>query len=83
MRIIGETKDGFILEASKDDVAGLEGLYAHEKHFKLGDLIDFDRFHSKFRSINSALNDINRLKEAAQRIIDSAEWVEEFRNDRV
>ena len=81
MRIIGKTEDGFILEASKDDVAGLGGLYAHEKKFNVGDLIDFDKFHNKYRSIDSALNDISRLKAAAQRIIDSAEWVEEFRNE--
>ena len=31
MKIIGETKDGFILEASKDDVAAMEGLYVHQK----------------------------------------------------
>lgn len=80
MRIIGKTDDGFILEATKEDVAGLEGLYTREKNFRVGDLIDFDKFHNKYRSIESALNDINRLKEAAQRIIDSAEWVEEFRN---
>ena len=80
MKIIGKTDDGFILEATKEDVAGLEGLYTREKNFRVGDLIDFDKFHNKYRSIESALNDINRLKEAAQRIIDSAEWVEEFRN---
>ena len=40
MKIIGKTEDGFILEASKDDVAGLEGLYSHAKSFKVGDLID-------------------------------------------
>ena len=80
MRIIGKTEDGFILEASKDDVAGLEGLYTNEKNFRVGDLIDFDKFHNKYRSVESALNDISRLKAAAQRIIDNAEWVEEFRN---
>ena len=82
MRIIGKTEDGFILEATKDDVAALEGLYTHEKNFRVGDLIDFDNFHSKYRSINSALNDISRLKAAAQRIIDSAKWVEEFRSGK-
>jgi len=80
MRIIGKTEDGFILEASRDDVAGLEGLYTHEKKFNVGDLIDFDKFHKKYRSIDSALNDISRLKAAAQRIIDNVAWVEEFRN---
>ena len=40
MKIIGKTKDGFILEASKDDVAALENLYSHQKTFNVGDLIE-------------------------------------------
>lgn len=35
MRIIGKTEYGFILEATKEEVARLEGLYAHEKNFTL------------------------------------------------
>lgn len=80
MRIIGKTEDGFILEATKDDVAGLEGLYAHEKNFKVGDLIDINGLCRKYKSIHMALNDIDNLKRSAQRIVDNAAWVEEFRN---
>lgn len=80
MKIIGTTNDGFILEATRDDVAALEGLYSHEKRFKVGDLIDVYGLFTKYRSINMALNDISKLKYSAQNIIDSADWVEEFRN---
>lgn len=80
MKIIGKTDDGFILIASKEDVAGLEGLYTHEKQFKVGDLIDVNGLCSKYRSIDIALDDIDRLKRSAQRIIDNAKWVEEFQN---
>lgn len=78
MRIIGKTNDGFILDASKNDVAALEGLYSHEKRFEVGDVIDIHGLFSKYSSIRSALRDINKLKESAQKIIDSAEWVKEF-----
>ena len=78
MRIIGKTNDGFILDASKNDVAALEGLYSHEKRFEVGDVIDIYGLFSKYSSVRSALRDIDKLKESAQRIIDSAEWVKEF-----
>lgn len=78
MKIIGSTDGGFILEASRDDVNALEGLYSHEKKFHVGDAIDVYGLFSKYRSIRNALNDINNLKQSAQRIIDSADWVEKF-----
>lgn len=79
MKIIGETKDGFILEASKDDVAAMEGLYSHQKKYEVGDLIDIEGLFSRYANINNALNDINRLRISAENIIKAAAWVEEFR----
>ena len=35
MKIIGKTKEGFIIEASKDDAAALENLYSHKKTFNV------------------------------------------------
>ena len=78
MRIIGKTDNGFILDASKDDVAAIEGLYSHEKRFEIGDVIDIRGLFSKYSSVRSALRDIDRIKNSAQIIIDSAEWVKEF-----
>lgn len=78
MKIIGSTDSGFILEASRDDVSALEGLYSHEKNFRVGDAIDVYGLFSKYRSIRNALKDINILKRSAQTIIDSADWVEKF-----
>ena len=78
MRIIGKTNDGFILDASNNDVAALEGLYSHEKRFEVGDVIDIYGLFSKYSSVRSALRNIDELKESAQIIIDSAEWVKEF-----
>ena len=79
MRIIGKTEDGFILEASKDDVAAMEGLYAHEKRFEVGNLIDMKGLFSRCRSIDVAFNDIDHLRQSAESIIKATSWIEEFR----
>lgn len=81
MKIIGKTNNGFILEASKDDVAAMEGLYSHQKKYDVGDLIDINGLFARYVNINHALNDINRLKNSAENIIKAAAWVEEFRRD--
>ena len=80
MKIIGRTQDGFILQASKNDVAALEGLYSHQKDFYVGDSIDVYGLFSKFKSINFALYDIDKLSNSAQDIINSCKWIEEFRD---
>lgn len=80
MKIIGKTDDGFILEASKDDVAAMEGLYAHQKKFEVGDLIDMSGLYSRCKSIDMAFNDINTLRHYAENIIKATSWIEEFRN---
>lgn len=80
MKIIGKTNDGFILEASKNDVAAMEGLYSHQKRFEVGDLIDMEGLFSKCKSIDIAFNDIDRLRNSAENIIKATSWIEEFRN---
>lgn len=79
MKIIGKTEDGFILEASKDDVAALEGLYSHQKRFEVGDLIDIEGLFSRCKSIDIAFNDIDRLRNSAENIIEATSWIKEFR----
>lgn len=80
MKIIGKTKDGFILEATKADVSGIAGLYyQHEKQFDVGDIIDIEGLHSKYLSASIALKDIDNLKKSAQSLINAANWVDEFR----
>jgi len=80
MKIIGRTKDGFILEASKNDVAAMEGLYSYQKQFEVGDLIDMSGLFSKCKSIDTAFNDIDHLRQSAENIIKATSWIEEFRN---
>lgn len=80
MKIIGKTENGFILEASNDDVAAMRGLYSHQKRFEIGDIVDIHGLFQKYASVSMALNDINRLRDAANRIVNATNWVEEFRN---
>ena len=80
MKIIGKTNDGFILEASKDDVAEMEGLYSHQKKFEVGDLIDMEGLFSHCKSIDIAFDNIDRLRRFAKNIIEATAWIEEFRN---
>ena len=80
MKIIGKTKDGFIIEASRDDVAAMEGLYAHQKRFEVGDLIDMTGLFSRCKSIDMAFNDIDHLRKAAENIIKATDWIEKFRS---
>ena len=81
MKIIGKTNDGFILEASKDDVAAMEGLYSHQKRFEVGDLVDMKGLFTRCKSIDIAFNDIDRLRNSAENIIKATSWIEEFRNE--
>lgn len=79
MRIIGKTDDGFILEASKSDVSAMEGLYEHQKRFNVGDVIDMEWLFNRYKTVVIAFNDIPRLVNSAQNIIDACHWVEEFK----
>lgn len=79
MKIIGKTEDGFILEASKDDVAALEGLYSHQKTFRVGDLIDVDGLFSRCKHIEMTSDDIKRLRSSLEDIIKALSWFENFR----
>ena len=78
MKVIAKTENGYILDASADDIAGIEGMYSHEKKINLGDEINIAGLFNRYRKIAIALNDINRLKFQAQSIIDAAEWIKEF-----
>lgn len=80
MRIIGKTDNGYILEASQDDVAAMEGMYPHEKRFNIGDNVDMAGLFRKYSSVNMAFNDLDRLRKSAQGIIDATKWVDEFRS---
>ena len=81
MKVIGKTEDGFILEASKDDIAGIQGLYWCDARIKIGDTIDFEGLFRKYSSAANAFNNIEKLRYTATLINEAADWVEQFRNN--
>lgn len=40
MKIIAKTENGYILEASRDDIAGIQGMYGHSATVEIGTVID-------------------------------------------
>ena len=79
MRIIGSTENGFLLEASKQDVCAMEGLYNHEKRFQIGDVIDMEGLFNRYKTVDIAFSNLQALANSAEKIIDACRWVEEFR----
>lgn len=75
MRIIGKTEDGFILDASKADVAALETLYKYEKQFNVGDAIDIEKLFSKVRSIQAEMHELDRINTTLDDIKNNIKWL--------
>lgn len=79
VKIIGKTKDGYILEASRDDIAGIQGMYGHSANVEIGTIIDIEGLFNKYSSVNSAFNDISKLRQTAEMITRAADWIEQFK----
>ena len=82
MKIIGKTNDGFILEASKDDIAGIQGMYCHQVKTDIGTIIDISGLFNKYANVSSAFNTIQKLRETADVILKAADWVEQFNKEK-
>lgn len=83
MKIIGKSEDGFILTASKDDVAAIEGLYRHEKRYEIGDIIDIEGLFRNYTSVDIALRDIEKLRHTSELLNNAVDWIEQFRGEKV
>lgn len=79
VKIIGKTKDGYILEASRDDIAGIQGMYGHSATVEIGTVIDTEGLFYKYNNVNSAFNEISKLRQTAEMITKAADWIEQFR----
>lgn len=79
MKIIGKTKDGYILEASRDDIAGIQGMYGHSATVEIGTVIDTEGLFRKYSNVNSAFNEISKLRQTAEMITKVADWIEQFK----
>ena len=79
VKVIGKTKNGYILEASRDDIAGIQGMYGHSANIEIGTIIDIEGLFKKYSNVNSAFNDISRLRQTAEMITSAADWIEQFK----
>lgn len=84
MKVIGKTDNGYILTATADDIAAIQGMYRYEaeteEKIDIGTEVDCEGLFRKYRNIAFALDDITALKEkTCDLVLKSAEWIELFR----
>ena len=82
MKVIAKTNDGYILEASKEDVRNIQGMYLHEKSVDIGDVIDIEGLFKKYMSVSSAFDKIESLRQTADLITRAADWIEQFKEKK-
>ena len=79
MKVIGESENGYIITATKDEIANLQGLYSHySDRFKVnvGDELNIESFYDMAKKANSIrsrrdeLESVTRHIDSALRIID-------------
>lgn len=79
MKVIGESKNGYIITATKDEIANLQGLYSYYSDgFKVnvGDELNINPFYDMAKKANSIRSRRDELEsvanhiDAALRIID-------------
>lgn len=81
MKIIGKTDDGYILTATKDDIAGIQGYYRTEKRNDIGDCIDAYGLFRKYNSVSSAFKQIDQLRNAAEILNSAADFITQFNKE--
>ena len=80
MKVIGKTRDGYILDASEEDAFAIQGMYKFEKgrRLEVGDEIDITGLFHRYHSISVALNDVNKLSQTATLLTNAVDWVQQF-----
>lgn len=69
MKVIGENKEGYIITATKDEIANLQGLYSHyNEKFKVnvGDDINIQAFYEMGSEAKLLHIHSERMKEAVK-----------------
>ena len=77
MKIIGETKEGYIIEASKDEVANIMGFYSNfqiptDKKVKIGEEIEIEKIYARYRAFESIIKSKD-FNNALLRLTDTIE----------
>ena len=74
MKIIGETKDGFLLDATKGELANLVGYYYIGSDgcpkFKIGDEIKIKEMFNKLYTWNGNKKELEKISESLRRHAD-------------
>ena len=79
MKVIAKTKDGYILEASTDDIAAIQGLYSHETKIEIGTVLDFYGLFKNYRYIDHIFKDSDSFKKSIDLANEAVEWIKQFR----
>ena len=79
MKVIGQSEDGYIITATKDEIANLQGLYSHysiEFKVDVGDELNIEPFYDMARKANSIRSRRNELESVANHIAAALEIID-------
>ncbi len=71
MKVIGKSEDGYIIAATRDEIANLQGLYSHySDEFKVdvGDELNIEPFYNMAKKANSIRSRRDELESIASHI---------------
>lgn len=71
MKVIGKSEDGYIITATRDEIANLQGLYSHySDEFKVdvGDELNIEPFYNMAKKANSIRSRRDELESIASHI---------------
>lgn len=80
MKVIGKSEDGYIITATKDEIANLQGLYSHYSdgfEVNVGDELNIKPFYDMAKEANNIRDRRDELESVA-RHIDSAIRIIDF-----
>lgn len=80
MKVIGESENGYIITATKDEIANLQGLYSHYNdkfNVDVGDELNIKSFYDMAKEANSIRSRRDELESVANHI-DSALRIIDF-----
>lgn len=79
MKVIGQSEDGYIITATKDEIANLQGLYSHySDEFKVdvGDKLNIKPFYAMARKANGIQSRRDELESVANYIAAALKMID-------
>ena len=69
MKVLGESRDSYIVEMSKDEMANLQGLHGKYSYRsdnckipECGDTVEIEKFYDMVHNVSSVIGDINQFR---------------------